>query len=152
MDTEAAVKRKRETPPTFQNASHIKKAKVDNSSSTDVADLLQLLDFSALDKPSDISDRFDRVANALLHNYVLVVRCGKVETEFRILELEFYLQKSECHEDPFTHGSEEQKICGRWCVVHFPSLAKSPHSKNIFLLSLGTSTAHQDHLQILTVV
>jgi hypothetical protein len=30
--------------------------------------------------------------------------------------MEFYLQKAKCHEDPFTHGSEEQKVSGRWCV------------------------------------
>jgi hypothetical protein len=106
------VKRKRGTSP-LQNNLILKKPKVTGTDE----ELLRLLDFSALNSPSEISDRFGQIGNALLHNYILTVRCGEVETEFRILELEFYLQKQECHEDPFTHGSEEQKICGRWYVL-----------------------------------
>ena len=112
--TMEVAKRKRDVSPANRNSETFppKKSKP-NPCCTD-AKLLQLLDFSALDNISAISDRFDQVGNALLHDYILVVRCGEVETEFRILELEFYLQKHGCHEDPFTHGSEEQKICGRW--------------------------------------
>jgi hypothetical protein len=113
-----AVKRKRETSPSIENLPDLKRSK---ACSTDA--LAQLLDFSApsLENISAISDRFDQVANDLLHGYILVVRCGGVETEFRILELEFYLQKHGCHEDPFTHGSEEQEISGRWCSFNFVS-------------------------------
>ena len=76
--------------------------------------LQQLLDFSHLSDEQCIKARFDVVANALLRDFHLVLRCENVETEFQILELEFYLQKAGCHEDPYTHGGEEQKICGRW--------------------------------------
>jgi hypothetical protein len=140
-------KRKRETSPSTRNSFHPKKSKI-NSCSTD-GNFLQLLDFSALDNISAISDRFDQVGSALLHNHMLVVRYGEVQTEFRILELEFYLQKHACHEDPFTHGSEEQKICGRWCAFNLPSLTCS-QMKLDFLL--GTSIVRPDGQQILTVV
>jgi hypothetical protein len=127
----SSVKRKRESSPYFQSAFPLKKSK-GNTCFTD-AELMQLLDFSGLDKLSAISDRFDQVGNVLLHDYILVVRCGKMETEFRILELEFYLRKHECHEDPFTHESEEQKICGRWCAVNLASLI-NPYSHRAWFL------------------
>lgn len=76
--------------------------------------LQQLLDFSHLSDEQCIKARFDVVANALLRDFHLVLKCENVETEFQILELEFYLQKAGCHEDPYTHGGEEQKISGRW--------------------------------------
>lgn len=76
--------------------------------------LQQLLDFSHLSDEQCIKARFDVVANTLLRDFHLVLKCENVETEFQILELEFYLQKAGCHEDPYTHGGEEQKICGRW--------------------------------------
>lgn len=83
----------------------------------DIAYLQKLLDFTKPDNLSDISDQFNKVANALLHDFHLVVKRGDTETQFQILELEFYLLKSDCHEDPFTHGTEEQKVGGRWCVL-----------------------------------
>lgn len=98
-----------------------KKRKPDQSHDSDVftsapslRSLQQLLDLSALNHLSDITERFDQVGRALLHDFHLVIQHGDVETSFKILELEFYLQKAECHEDPFTHGSEEQKVSGRW--------------------------------------
>lgn len=115
------VKRKRESSPSIQNF-QLKKSKVNSD-----AKLVQLLDFSTLDNVEAISDRFDQVGNALLHDYVLVVRCGEVETEFKILELEFYLLKHKCHEDPFTHGSEEQKICGQWYFHRAPRRCADSH-------------------------
>jgi hypothetical protein len=79
--------------------------------------LLNLLDFTLLTTTDDILARFDVLSRALLHDFHLVVRYGTVDTPFEILELEFYLQKAVCHEDPFTHGSEEQKVSGRWYVL-----------------------------------
>jgi hypothetical protein len=75
--------------------------------------LQQLLDFSRLSDEQCIKAHFDVVANALLRDFHLVLKCENVETEFQILELEFYLQKAGCHEDPYTHGGEEQKISGQ---------------------------------------
>lgn len=83
----------------------------------DVSDELQhLLDFSSLTAAADISARFEAIAAFLLREYRIVVTCGDTETIFEILELEFYLRKQGYHDDPFTHGSEEQKISGRWWV------------------------------------
>ena len=115
------IRKKRKASPSAENDSeslHVKKPKANSACSEAVA-LPQLLDFSTLNDISAISDRFDEIGNALLHDHTLVVQCGEMETEFKILELEFYLQKHKCHEDPFTHGSEEQKICGRWCAFWF---------------------------------
>jgi hypothetical protein len=139
-----AVKRKRETSSSIENSPDLKRPK---AGSTDA--LAQLLDFSTLENISAISDRFDQVASDLLHDYILVVGCGGVETEFKILELEFYLQKHGCHEDPFTHGSEEQEICGRWCSFSFSSQGNDQLTN---VLVLGISIAHPDDLPILTEV
>lgn len=76
--------------------------------------LAPLLDFSALTTMEEISERFEVVAHELLCNTILsVVQNGK-RTDLDILELEFYLQKVRCHEDPFTHGSAEQDYSGQW--------------------------------------
>jgi hypothetical protein len=75
-----------------------------------------LLDLTPLTTLLDISSRFDQIADALFFDFQLSLGCGNVQTEFEILELEFYLKNPGCHEDPFTHGSEEQKQSGRWSV------------------------------------
>ncbi|KAI6042270.1 hypothetical protein EDC04DRAFT_2866869 [Pisolithus marmoratus] len=66
--------------------------------------LTSLLDLSALITRDDISARFDAIARELLCNYVLTIVHNGVSIDYEIFELEFYLQKSGCHEDPFTHG------------------------------------------------
>jgi hypothetical protein len=79
-----------------------------------------LLDFSLVDTEEEIASRFDRIAKALMHEFRLVVRRENAqEMELEILEAEFYLQVAGCHEDPFTHGSEEQRVSGRWYVKCF---------------------------------
>jgi len=80
-----------------------------------LAEFAALLDFSSVETEQEIATRFDRLAKALLHEFRLVARRsdGK-ETEFQVLEAEFYLQVEGCHEDPFTHGSEEQRVSGKW--------------------------------------
>lgn len=82
---------------------------------TTTSELQELLDFSALSKDLELNSRFKQIATSLLYDYRLVLTSRKhLVYEFEILELEFYLYKSGCHEDPFTHGSEEQKQSGRW--------------------------------------
>ncbi|KAH7918351.1 hypothetical protein BV22DRAFT_1076286 [Leucogyrophana mollusca] len=95
------------------------KPSLDNSPS-DSTNFWQLLDFSALTSQSDILARFEDVANALLCEFHIVLVRGGIQTEYEILELEFYLQKSGCHEDPFTHGSEEQERSGQWYFHRAP--------------------------------
>lgn len=73
-----------------------------------------LLDFSALSSLEDVSARFDAIAQSLLCTHVLSIVHNNVRTNYEILELEFYLQKAGCHEDPFTHGSIEQERSGQW--------------------------------------
>ncbi|TFK33297.1 hypothetical protein BDQ12DRAFT_691390 [Crucibulum laeve] len=107
--------------------------KVESHSQASTPPFLELLDFSALDNQENISRRFDEIASFLLHFYHLVVKCGDVETKFEILELEFYLQIAECHEDPFTHGSEEQKLCGRWYFHRAPRYSKDSHRSSTSL-------------------
>jgi hypothetical protein len=83
-------------------------------------DLPELLDLTSLTTVRDIQHRFDRVAQVLLHDFFIVTTTNDPATNtdktecYEILELEFYLQKPDCHDDPFTHGSEEQKQSGQW--------------------------------------
>ena len=87
-----------------------------------IPEIASLLDFTSLSSASAISSRFDDIANALFRDYQLVVANGEAKTAFQILEMEFYLQKPGDHEDPFTHGSEEQRNSGQWYVVlQFPT-------------------------------
>jgi hypothetical protein len=76
--------------------------------------LAPLLDFSTLTTAEEISERFEAVARELLCNTILSVVQNGACADLDILELEFYLQKSSCHEDPFTHGSVEQERSGQW--------------------------------------
>lgn len=87
------------------------------SPSSSQASLSELLDFSALTSQSDIHGRFKELAEAMLCKHSLSLKHGGKQTEFDILEIEFYLQKSEYHEDPYTHGTEEQRFSGRWYVI-----------------------------------
>lgn len=105
----------------------LKKAKQEHSSTSTLnespepgqrftlKEFIQLLDFSSITKDEEIATRMSQISKALLHDIRLVARkaSGK-ETEFEVLEAEFYLQIEGIHEDPFTHGSEEQKFSGRW--------------------------------------
>jgi hypothetical protein len=105
---------KRKQGPTPTTFSQFKKTK------GTTVELQELLDFSqGIKTEEDIERRFKHIAETLLHGFHLVVVKDTItskEVEFEILEAEFYLQLNGCHEDPFTHGSEEQKISGKWCV------------------------------------
>lgn len=91
--------------------------------STDKASLPLLLDFSTADLNQQlIQSRFDDIAACLLHQYVLVyekpepIGDASTRTEYDILEVEIYLHKNGCHEDPFTHADDldENRNCGEW--------------------------------------
>jgi len=113
LQSSSMQKRKRSSDADTSLHANEKRSKVEQSSS----DLMQLLDVTLLSDSASISCRFDEIANLLLREFELVVKSShKVEKEhyYKILELEFYLWKKECHEDPFTHGSEEQRLSGQW--------------------------------------
>ncbi|KAH0589406.1 hypothetical protein H2248_005163 [Termitomyces sp. 'cryptogamus'] len=114
--TSPVVKRKTNDEPT---SAPRKKQHIVREQEEELA-LLQSLDFSALNSTSAISERFDHLGRSLIHDFHLVVKSSNEETVFEILELEFYLRKDGCHEDPFTHGSEEQKVCGKWYFHRAP--------------------------------
>ncbi|KIJ13363.1 hypothetical protein PAXINDRAFT_181369 [Paxillus involutus ATCC 200175] len=95
----------------------------ENSHLTNPSDITSLLDFSGLTTPEDISSRFEAVAQELLCNSTLAVVRNGTRTDLEILELEFYLQKAGCHEDPFTHGSVEQERTGQWYFHRSPRRA-----------------------------
>ena len=128
MPSEKKRKTEGEVYPIFAKK---QKASVESSSSNDasntkdsdseldvgakLAALREILDFSGVDNEQEISRRFERISTALLQEFRLVVRREHAtDVEFEILEAEFYLQIGGCHEDPFTHGSEEQRVSGRW--------------------------------------
>ncbi|KAG5342940.1 hypothetical protein C0989_005889 [Termitomyces sp. Mn162] len=99
--TSPVVKRKTNDEPT---SAPRKKQHIVREQEEELA-LLQSLDFSALNSTSAISERFDHLGRSLIHDFHLVVKSSNEETVFEILELEFYLRKDGCHEDPFTHDS-----------------------------------------------
>ncbi|KAA1466622.1 hypothetical protein DENSPDRAFT_46333 [Dentipellis sp. KUC8613] len=75
-------------------------------------------DFSS---PSALTERFDEIASLLLQRIVLVCQTyGPTQPEptkseeYELLELEFYLRMGDHHEDPYTHGSDEQRFSGQW--------------------------------------
>lgn len=89
----------------------------------DETSLPLLLDFSTADlSQQSIQSRFDDIAASLLHQYILVYEKAEptgdalTRTEYDILEVEMYLHKDGCHEDPFTHAddSDENRTCGEW--------------------------------------
>ncbi|KIK44129.1 hypothetical protein CY34DRAFT_11296 [Suillus luteus UH-Slu-Lm8-n1] len=81
------------------------------------------------------SARFDSIPGALLSEYYLSVIHGSSQANYEILELDLYLQKSGCHEDPFTHGSAEQDRSGQW---YFHRAPKRSHSSQA---NLATTVA-----------
>ena len=91
-----------------------------SSQSAHTADtLLSLLDFTSLTTHDGISARFDAIAEEILRHFLLRIACpragGAIDyTDYEVLELEFYLHMPGVHEDPFTHGSDEQRQSGRW--------------------------------------
>ncbi|KAF9035891.1 hypothetical protein BJ165DRAFT_1409263 [Panaeolus papilionaceus] len=84
-----------------------------------------LLDLSSLQTEAEIETRLDQISTALMYNFRMAVRREGVEglIEFDIIEAEFYLQIGEIHEDPFTHGSEEQRFSGRWYFHRAPQFS-----------------------------
>lgn len=87
-----------------------------NATRYDSLSLCELLDFSEVTEQSELTNRFQLIASTLLLEHVLVLTSENGTFEYEILELEFYLYKSGCHEDPFTHASEEQRESGNWYV------------------------------------
>ncbi len=75
---------------------------------------MSLLDFTDLDTQSAISARFSEIAENLLQHYRIEITTSSTVEQLELLEIEFYLYKPGCHEDPFTHGSVEQCQAGQW--------------------------------------
>ncbi|KAF7975158.1 hypothetical protein HWV62_10335 [Athelia sp. TMB] len=88
--------------------------------------LAQLVDFSTLVSESTIARQSASLAEALLWDYTLVLTHEDDSEEYEILELEFYLKKADCHNDPFAHGSEEQSASGNWYFHRAPTRSANP--------------------------
>lgn len=111
----AAKRLKSADTPTASEESKNKDELDSVPTSAELLDLRALLDLSEVNTEQDISTRLDRIANLLLREVRLVLkRKDATNVEFEILEAEFYLQIGDRHEDPFTHGSEEQRYSGYW--------------------------------------
>lgn len=92
--------------------------------------LSRLLSFGDISTSEHTLSRFAAIADILLREVHLQVTSSPpvatsssngrsdiyVTTTYELLEVEFYLWKAGSHEDPFTHGSEEQRHSGRWYV------------------------------------
>lgn len=118
IDEEATAPARKKTKPNSSDNPDSNDKQLANPSSGHPG-LEGLLDLSSLQEERAICNRFDEIARVLIHEYHLVVHRAGVETAFEIQEMEFYFQKAVCHEDPFTHGSEEQKVSGRWYALSF---------------------------------
>ncbi|KAI0797396.1 hypothetical protein BC629DRAFT_1285897 [Irpex lacteus] len=105
--------------------------------------LSRLLDLSSTTSPQGTLSRFSAIAKTLLHETRLQVTSAlphhgeassnsttSVNTEYELLEIEFYLWKADSHEDPFTHGSEEQRRSGRWYFHRAPTKATGASSSS----------------------
>ncbi|KAI0737805.1 hypothetical protein C8Q80DRAFT_1358597 [Daedaleopsis nitida] len=80
----------------------------------DTAALPELLDFRELSTADDIALRFKLIASELIHRHRIEIRTASLTEQLEILEIEFYLFKAGCHEDPYTHSSVEQRRAGQW--------------------------------------
>ncbi|KAF8334805.1 hypothetical protein F5887DRAFT_1253632 [Amanita rubescens] len=91
-----------------------------------VANLQDLLDVSDLQGASDdeLEARFQYIAKVILCDYELIVGSSSGESRYSVLELEFYLWLPGSHEDPFTHGSEGQRIPAQWHFHRSPRPSK----------------------------
>ncbi|CAL1699939.1 unnamed protein product [Somion occarium] len=128
--TANAVKRKRSVEIDSKQTSKSKTPRISvtrsssDTSNTQVlplpTNLLTLLDFTSLQTQDEISSRFREIAKSVIQDHRLVITHDGKEMEYEVLELEFYLIKPGCHEDPFTHGSDEQKQSGHWYFHRAP--------------------------------
>lgn len=59
---------------------------------------------------NEINKSFERIANDLFNNYVLIVQ-GE---EYRLTEIEFYYYNKKSHPDNCAHRNELQKASGKW--------------------------------------
>ena len=82
----------------------------------DLTDSLEeLLDIASDIAHDALEAQFQAIANAILFDHELVVDSSTTgETRYQVLEMEFYLWIESTHEDPFTHGNEEQRVSGKW--------------------------------------
>ena len=107
------------------------------SDSSPIVSLAKLLDVRSISTHSQMNARFNEIASLLLwechlilsstapsdssvsgsnneRDVVLPDEKEEYEAVYELLEVEFYLKKLDCHDDPFTHGAEEQSSSGKW--------------------------------------
>ncbi|KAK0207149.1 hypothetical protein DFS33DRAFT_647506 [Desarmillaria ectypa] len=120
---------KRKSAPGLQDPPNPTNKAKDNSDEESLHAFQRLLDFSDVQESTSIRQRFNDIGSALLHDLIIVVQTrleldrepgGFVETKLQIMETEFYFWNSTCHRDPFTHGSQEQKVAGQWYFHRTP--------------------------------
>ena len=94
-----------------------KRQRVEENVLNDAVALTETLDFSTVNSLQEISSRFDELAKLLMFGHVIHLHTPgspPKDIKYEILELEFYLHKPGCHEDPFTHRASEQRRGGQW--------------------------------------
>ncbi|KAH9833874.1 uncharacterized protein C8Q71DRAFT_860141 [Rhodofomes roseus] len=79
-----------------------------------------MLDFSQSSSMEETEEIFTEIAHSLLKDHRLSVRTEDSTTEYDFMEVEFYLYRPGCHEDPFTHRSHEQQQAGQWYFHRAP--------------------------------
>lgn len=107
------MKRARDPSPDASN----KVPKQDDVQSSSESSLIELLDFTGITTHAEITSRFSKLADSLFHEYLICAHVNGKDVDYELLEFEYYLHKQECHEDPFTHQSHEQRLTGNWYGV-----------------------------------
>lgn len=81
--------------------------------------------------------KFDKIANKFLNKTILKIN----NSEFRIVEIEFYL-KNQDHKDDYTHGNDDQLKYGNW---YFHKFANGSYKSGTFKgldLTLGNKKSN----------
>jgi hypothetical protein len=116
------MKRRASPDGTDETAASLKRSR---AASNKLENLARLLDLTGLTSEPDLSSRFQQIASVLLHQYRIVLAQAENQKEsYEVLELEFYLRKDGCHEDPFAHATEEQSLSGNWYFHRSPRRSK----------------------------
>ncbi len=76
--------------------------------------ILELMDFSGLTQQAEIQARFSELAEHLLVDHGLYIKHGGGTASYQLLEVEFYLNSSNIHPDPYCHSAREQRHPGNW--------------------------------------
>ncbi|KAI0089672.1 hypothetical protein BDY19DRAFT_993243 [Irpex rosettiformis] len=134
-----SLKRPRSDSDSADDTNRSCSKRVNDESDDPLSRLFRLSDFTSLNLSQDVISQFSAIAEILLNEVQLQITSAQASQtstktpapdvgNYKLLEVEFYLWKDGSHEDPFTHGSEQQKHSGRWYFHRAPTKATGTSS------------------------